>query len=319
VKQVVIGVDIGGTFTKFGLVDHEGNVLLEGSMSTDVHNKVEDYQESLYNEIKKAIIPVKDTIEIKGIGFGAPNGNYYKGTIEFAPNLKWKGIIHFADLFKKYYHVPVVLTNDAKAAAIGEGLYGGAKGMKDYIIITLGTGLGSGFVSNGELIYGFDGFAGELGHTIVDPNGRQCGCGRKGCLETYASATGIKRTAFQFIADSIEDSELRKYSFNELTAEKIYEAAKHNDPLALKAFEYTGFILGARLADAVAITTPEAIFLFGGLAKAGELLFKPTRESFEQHLLAIYRNKIKILPSGLQDKNIAVLGAAALIWKELDK
>jgi len=318
-KQIVIGVDIGGTFTKFGLVDRQGNVLLEGSMPTDIHDNVEDYQKSLYKEIEEAIAPIKSTIEIKGIGFGAPNGNYYKGTIEFAPNLKWKGVIHFADLFKKYYNVPIVLTNDANAAGIGEGLYGGAKGMRDYIIITLGTGLGSGIVSNGEMIYGFDGFAGELGHVIAEPNGRQCGCGRQGCLETYASATGMKRTAFELMCNMTEDSELRKYNFSDLTSEKIYEAAKRNDPIALKAFEYTGFILGAKLADAVAITTPEAIFLFGGLAKAGELLFKPTRESFENHLLNIYRDKIKILPSGLQDKNIAVLGAAALIWKELDK
>jgi glucokinase len=318
-KQIVIGVDIGGTFTKFGLVDRQGDVLLEGSMPTDTHDNVEDYQKSLYKEIEEAIAPIKSTIEIKGIGFGAPNGNYYKGTIEFAPNLKWKGVIQFADLFKKYYNVPIVLTNDANAAGIGEGLYGGAKGMRDYIIITLGTGLGSGIVSNGEMIYGFDGFAGELGHIIVDPNGRKCGCGRQGCLETYASATGMKRTAFELMCNMTEDSELRKYNFSDLTSEKIYDAAKRNDPLALKAFEYTGFVLGAKLADAVAITTPEAIFLFGGLAKAGELLFKPTRESFENHLLNIYRNKIKILPSGLQDKNIAVLGAAALIWKELDK
>jgi glucokinase len=318
-NQVVIGVDIGGTFSKFGLVDKEGNVLAEGSIPTDKYDKVEDFQKSLYEAIEKAIAPIKNTIEIKGVGFGAPNGNFYKGTIEFAPNLKWKGVIRFADIFKKYYNVPVVLTNDANAACIGEGLYGGAKGMRDYIIITLGTGLGSGIVANGELIYGFDGFAGEIGHTIIEPNGRQCGCGRKGCLENYASATGIKRTAFELMCNMLEESELRQYNYYELTSEKIFEAAKRNDPIALRAFEYTGTILGAQLANAVAYTTPEAIFLFGGLAKAGELLFKPTRESFENHLLDIYKNKIKILPSGLQDKNIAVLGAAALIWKELEK
>jgi glucokinase len=318
-KQVVIGVDIGGTFSKYGIVDIEGNVLAEGSISTDTYSNVEDFQRSLNDAIEKTIAPIKSTIEIKGVGFGAPNGNFYKGTIEFAPNLKWKGIIHFADLFKKYYNVPIVLTNDANAAAIGEGLYGGAIGMRDFIIITLGTGLGSGIVANGELIYGFDGFAGELGHTIVVPNGRQCGCGRKGCLENYASATGIKRTAFELMCNMIVESELRKYSYQELTSEKIYEAAIQNDPVALKAFEFTGNMLGAQLANAVAYTTPEAIFLFGGLANAGEILFKPTRESFENNLLDVYKNKIKILPSGLQHKNIAVLGAAALIWKELQK
>ena len=318
-KQVVIGVDIGGTFTKFGIVDREGNVLIEGSIPTDTFDNVIDFQKYLFDEIQKAILPVKNDIEIKGAGFGAPNGNYYKGTIEFAPNLKWKGVIHFAELFKKHINVPIVLSNDANAAAIGEGLYGGAKGLKDYIVITLGTGLGSGIVSNGELIYGFDGFAGELGHTIVEPNGRMCGCGRHGCLETYCSASGIKRTAYKLMCDMTEDSELRQFNYYELTSEKIFDAAKRNDPVALKAFEFTGYMLGAKLADAVAITTPEAIFLFGGLAKAGDVLFEPTIKSFEENLLSIFKNKIKILPSGLQDKNIAVLGASALIWKELGK
>ncbi len=318
-KQVVIGVDIGGTFTKYGIVDKDGNVLIEGSMPTDTFDNVNDYQKALFGELEKAIKPIKNDIEIKGVGFGAPNGNYYKGTIENAANLKWKGVIHFAELFKKYFNVPVVLTNDANAAAIGEGLYGGAKGLRDYIVITLGTGLGSGLVANGELIYGFDGFAGELGHIMVEPNGRQCGCGKLGCLETYCSATGIKRTAFKLMCDMSVDSELRKYNYHELTSEIIFEAAKHNDLIAIEAFKYTGYILGIKLADAVAHTTPEAIFLFGGLAKSGEIIFKPTIESFEKHLLPIYRNKIKILPSGLQNKNIAVMGASALIWKELGK
>jgi glucokinase len=316
-KQVVIGIDIGGTFTKIGVVDKEGNILSETTISTDAHENVTDCQRSLYEAIEKALLPCKKETELKGIGIGAPNSNYYKGTIEHAANLKWKGIIPFVELFKKYYDIPIVLTNDANAAAIGEGVYGGARGMKDYLVVTLGTGLGSGFVANGKLIYGFNGFAGELGHIMAVNNGRECGCGKKGCLETYTSATGIKRTAFQLLADSYADSELRLYSFNELTSEKIYDAATNGDAIAIEAFEYTGRILGARLADAVAITTPEAIFLFGGLAKAGEILFKPTRESFEAHLLKVYQNKIKILPSGLQNKNIAVLGASALIWNEL--
>lgn len=316
-KQVVLGIDIGGTFTKIGVVDKEGNILSETSISTDAHENITDYQRSLHQAIEQVLLPCKKETELKGIGFGAPNGNYYKGTIEHAANLKWKGIVPFVELFKKYYNVPIVLTNDANAAAIGEGIYGGAKGMKDYLVVTLGTGLGSGFVANGKLIYGSDGFAGELGHIMAVNDGRECGCGKRGCLETYASATGIRRTVFQLLADSYADSELRLYSFNELTSEKIYEAATHGDKIAIDAFEYTGRILGARLADAVAITTPEAIFLFGGLAKAGEILFKPTRESFEAHLLKVYQNKIKILPSGLQNKNIAVLGASALIWNEL--
>jgi glucokinase len=316
-KQVVIGIDIGGTFTKIGVVDKEGNILAEGNISTDAHDNITDFQKSLFEAIELLLLPLQGDVDLKGIGVGAPNSNYYQGTIEHAANLRWKGIIPFVALFKKYYTVPVVLTNDANAAAIGEGIYGGARGMKDYLVVTLGTGLGSGFVANGKLIYGFNGFAGELGHIMAENNGRQCGCGKRGCLETYASATGIKRTVFQLLSDSMTDSELRVYNYNELTSEKIYEAATHNDPIAIEAFEYTGRILGARLADAVAITTPEAIFLFGGLAKAGEILFKPTRESFEQHLLKVYQHKIQILPSGLQNKNIAVLGAAALIWNEL--
>jgi glucokinase len=317
-KEIVAGIDIGGTFSKIGIVDREGNILAEGSISTDIYDKVEDYQKALADALQKLIDPLQHHFKFAGIGIGAPNANYYKGTIEHAANLKWKGLIPFAEMFGKYYSQKVVLTNDANAAAIGEGIYGGAKDMKDYIVITLGTGLGSGLVANGNLIYGFNGFAGELGHTLAVSGGRKCGCGKFGCLETYASATGIKRTAFQLMCDMNEPSELRKHSFEELTSAMIYEASTRNDVVALKAFEVTGQILGARLADAVAYTTPEAIFLFGGLAKAGEVLFKPIRESFEQNLLPVYRNKIKILPSGLQDKNIAVLGAAALIWKELN-
>jgi glucokinase len=319
VKQVVIGIDIGGTFSKYGIIDYAGNVLAEGSIATDIYENVNDYQKSLYEALEEALAPFKNSVEVKGIGFGAPNANYYKGTIEHAANLKWKGIVPFAELFKKYYNLPIVITNDANAAAIGEGIYGGAKGMRDYLVVTLGTGLGSGFVANGELIYGFNGFAGELGHTLAIPGGRACNCGKKGCLETYASASGIKRTVFQLMCDMTEDSELRKYSYCEISSKTIYEAALRNDPIAIKAFEFTGHLLGTKLADAVSITTPEAIFLFGGLAKAGEILFAPIRENFEKNLLPTYQNKIKILPSGLQDKNIAVMGASALIWKELNR
>lgn len=318
-KPVVIGIDIGGTFTKYGIVDQTGTILSEGSIPTDVYENVIDYQSGLHDALENALTPLKGTIDLKGIGIGAPNANYYKGTIEHAANLKWKGIVHFTDLFKKYYNLPVIITNDANAAAIGEGIYGGARGMKDYLVVTLGTGLGSGFVANGELIYGYNGFAGELGHTLAVPGGRACGCGKHGCLETYASATGIKRTVFQLMCDMMDVSELRQYNYYEISSEMIYEAALQNDPIALRAFEFTGHILGSRLADMVHITTPEAIFLFGGLAKAGEILFRPIRESFEQQLLSVFQNQIKILPSGLQDKNIAVMGASALVWKELQK
>ncbi len=255
----------------------------------------------------------------RGVGIGAPNGNYYNGTIEFAPNLRWKGIIPIAALFQKLTPLPVKVTNDANAAAIGEMVYGGAKGMRDFVVITLGTGLGSGIVANGELVYGHDGFAGELGHTIVDPNGRQCGCGRRGCLETYASAPGIKRTVFALLADSTAESKMRSISYDGLNAAMVSQFAAEGDPIARAAFEFTGNILGIKLADAIAHTSPEAIFLFGGLANAGELIFDPTRRSMEEHVLKIFQNKVKLLPSGLKDKNVAVLGASALLWNELSK
>jgi len=317
-KEVVIGIDIGGTYTKFGFVDREGTNLSSGRISTDKYDNLDDYMEQLHKELEKSRKGISEDIKLVGIGIGAPNGNYYKGTIEYAPNLKWKGIVNLTDHFKKYYDVPVCLTNDANAAALGEMLYGGAREMKDFIVITLGTGLGSGIVVNGDVVHGHDGFAGELGHINVKPNGRRCGCGRRGCLETYVSATGIKRTVFKLFAATMEDSELRKYSYNELTAEMITKAAEKGDKLALEAFDNTGKVLGLKLADAVAHTSPEAIFLFGGLSKAGDFIFKPVQQYMEENLLEIYKNKVKILPSGLMDKNAAVMGASALIWKEID-
>jgi glucokinase len=317
-REVAIGIDIGGTNTAFGLVDREGNCILEGTIPTAGYAEPETYVAAVYMQVKELLLKVPD-ITLRGLGIGAPNGNYYNGTIEFAPNLRWKGVIPIAALFQKYTPLPVKVTNDANAAAIGEMVYGGAKGMRDFIVITLGTGLGSGIVANGELIYGHDGFAGELGHTIVDPNGRQCACGRRGCLETYASAPGIKRTVFALLADSIAESRLRSISFNDLTAAMVSQFAAEGDPIAREAFEFTGKILGVKLADAIAHTSPQAIFLFGGLANAGELIFEPTRRSMEQHVLKIYQNKVKLLPSGLKDRNVAVLGASALLWNELEK
>jgi glucokinase len=317
-REVVIGVDIGGTFTKYGIIDRNGNCLIESSIDTNSGSGVEAFLKDATKAFKNDLAKFSD-VTLKGIGIGAPNGNYYNGTIEFAPNLKWKGIVHLVDLFKKNFNVPIFLTNDANAAAIGEMIYGNAKGLRDFIVITLGTGLGSGIVSNGELIYGHDGFAGEIGHTIVRHNGRQCGCGRKGCLETYASATGIKRTVFKLLADSLEESKLRSISFNELTAEMITETAKKGDKIALEAFEYTGLLLGQTLADSVAYTSPQVIFLFGGLAKAGNLILEPTRRHLEDNLLNIYKGKVKVLISGMEEINAAIMGAGALAWKELEK
>jgi glucokinase len=314
-KEVVIGIDIGGTFTKYGFVDREGEIFAEGKIASDTHADIKHYIEDL-----KAAIEESNTEEfhVKGIGIGAPNGNYYNGTIEYAPNLKWKGVINLSQLFNKAFEIPAVVTNDANAAALGEMLYGGAKDMKNFIVITLGTGLGSGIVANGQVIYGHDGFAGELGHTIVDPEGRKCGCGRRGCLETYVSVTGIERTVFELLGQETDDSILRNYSYNQLDAIMISDAAEKGDKIAKKAFEETGRLLGLKLADAMAHTSPEAIFLFGGLAGAGDLILKPTQKYFEKYLLQVYKGKADIRMSGLQDKNIAVLGAAALMWNEIE-
>jgi glucokinase len=317
-KEAVIGIDIGGTYTKYGIIDRQGNCLADSFINTEAYKEFDPFLKHLYDEIVSTLNQIPGKIDIKGVGIGAPNGNYYKGTIEYPPNLSWKGIIPVVEKMKKYFRgIPMVLTNDANAAAIGEMIYGGARKMKDFIVITLGTGLGSGIVVNGQLVYGHDGFAGELGHVNVKLKGRQCGCGRNGCLETYVSATGIKRTIFKLLADRAYDSELRGISYHELTAKMITDAARKDDPIALEAFDYTGTILGAKLADTVAHTSPEAIFLLGGLANAKELILEPTVRSMEENLLPIYRNKVKILLSALSDVNAGVMGASALAWNEL--
>lgn len=319
-KKFVIGIDIGGTNSAFGLVDREGKIYGESKISTQQYPDVDQYQEELYIAIQQLIHSLDCEFEIVGVGIGAPNANFFAGTIENAPNLPWKGIIPFVDKFKRFFPgIPIIMTNDAKAAAIGEMTYGAAKEMKDFIVITLGTGLGSGFVVNGRLMLGHDSFAGELGHITVNRTGRVCGCGRKGCLETYASATGIKRTVFKLLADHTDASEFRDISYNQLTAEMITKAALHGDPLAIEAYEYTGMLLGQALADAVTITSPEAIFLFGGLAKAGKYIFEPTKKYMEMNMLSNFRNKVKLLPSGIDGMNAAILGASALIWSEFRK
>lgn len=313
-KKLVAAIDIGGTNTVFGLVDEIGNILLKESVPTEHFPIPEDLVAVVCEHIKKAMQQFLVEYELKGAGIGAPNGNYFKGTIEFAPNLKWKGVIPLAKLFSERLGVIAVLTNDANAAAIGEMMFGGAKGMKDFIFITLGTGLGSGIVANGEIILGHDGFAGELGHVIIFPEGRQCGCGRKGCLETYCSATGIKRTYSDLLMSHHDKANLQARVAD---AKYIYDKAMEGEKDAIAAFDQTGEILGLALANSVAYTSPEAIFLFGGLAMAGDFIFKPTIESFEKNLLNIYKNKIKILPSKLKENDAAILGAASLILKEM--
>ena len=315
-QHAVVGIDIGGTNTVFGFVDRDGNILGEDSLSTTQYVEPEVFVAALYEKIMVTKAKRCPEVEILGFGIGAPMGNINKGTIEYPADLPWKGIIPLAALFNRYTSLPVVVTNDANAAAVGEMVYGGAKGMKNFVVITLGTGLGSGFVVDGKLVYGHDGFAGEIGHTVIRPgdSNRDCGCGRKGCLETYVSASGIKRTMLKILADKLDPSELRKVSFDELDSRKIYDAAKKGDKLALRAFERTGAMLGFKLADVVAHTNPEAIFLFGGLALAKELIFEPAREHMEKNLLSIYQGKVKLLPSELSAQNAAVLGASSLIW-----
>ena len=317
--DVTVGIDIGGTNTVLGLVDRQGKCLTESSVPTLAQDDARSLVTRLAAKIREMHGPLSDQAVILGIGIGAPNANYYRGTVEDPPNLSWKGVTPLAAFFKDHFDIPAVVTNDANAAALGEMRFGAAQGMRDFIVITLGTGLGSGVVANGELIYGADGFAGEIGHTIVDPQGRWCGCGKRGCLETYASATGICRTVFELLCIMREESDLRGVSFRQLTGKMVTEAAQRGDAIALAAFDYTGRILGMKLADSVAHTSPEAIILFGGLANAGDLIFAPTKRSMEEHVLGIFKGKVKLLPSSLPEGNTAVLGAAALIWTELLK
>lgn len=316
ITDVTLGIDIGGTNTVFGFVDKNGKCILESSIPTCAKAPAADLFERLHQKVDEAYKTISGEYKLIGIGIGAPNANYFKGTVEQPPNLCW-GVVNVLEVLKQYYDLPSAITNDANAAAIGEMQFGAAKGMKDFVVITLGTGLGSGIVVNGQLVYGADSFAGEIGHTTVDPEGRECGCGKKGCLEAYSSATGIRRTVFELIATTNTPSELRDKSFNQLTAKDISIAANKGDKLALEAFDYTAKILGLKLADTVAYLSPEAIILFGGLALAGDLILVPTKKYMESYLLPIFRNKVKILPSALPGGNAAVLGAAALIWNEI--
>lgn len=315
-QKLAIGIDIGGTNISYGVVNEEGIVKLKESFPIEDFTDVNIFVDYLSERINHSLAGFSTDFQLMGVGIGAPNGNYYTGSIEYAPNLAWKGKIPLADILSKKTNLPVKLTNDANAAAMGEMIYGSAKELKDFLMVTLGTGLGSGFVANGKMILGHDGFAGELGHSIFDPNGRLCNCGRKGCLETYASAPGIVRTVKELLSKSEEPSILKQVTLEEISSEMIYKAALERDPIAKKAFDYTGYVLGIVLANAVTITSPEVIFLFGGLANAGDLIFKPTKKYMEEYLLNIFKNKIAIKASALPENDAAILGAAALVWDE---
>ncbi len=317
-KDVALGIDIGGTNTVFGIVDKMGNLIFKGTIPTNAIEPATKLFERLFEKFNKVFDGYSSEYKIVGIGMGAPDANYYTGLIENPPNLNW-GYVDVASTMKKYYDIPFALTNDANAAAVGEMEFGSARGMKNFIEITLGTGLGSGIVIDGKMLYGHSGAAGELGHINIVKDGRKCACGNKGCLETYVSATGIKRTVFEMLATSRDESILRDISFNKLTAKDIYDAAKSGDKVAISAFKYTGKLFGEALSDAVAILSPQAIVIFGGLAQAGELLLAPTRKSMENNLLHSYKGKIKLIQSGLSESDVAILGASALIWQELKK
>ena len=317
-KPYVVGIDIGGTNTVFGIVDARGTIIASSSIKTSGYPTVEEYAHEVCKSLLPLIIANGGVDKIRGIGIGAPNGNYYTGTIEFAPNLPWKGILPLAAMFEERLGIPTALTNDANAAAIGEMTYGAARGMKDFIMITLGTGVGSGIVINGQMVYGHDGFAGELGHVIARRDGRLCGCGRKGCLETYCSATGVARTAREFLAARTDASLLRNIPAENITSKDVYDAAVQGDKLAQEIFEFTGNILGEALADAIAFSSPEAIVLFGGLAKSGDYIMKPIQKAIDDNILNIYKGKTKLLVSELKDSDAAVLGASALAWELKD-
>jgi glucokinase len=315
-EKIAVGIDIGGTLTKVGLVDDAGNMYGNLSFPTTGYQNFDDYLKVLYDKIEQLKAENSQEAEYVGIGVGAPNANYYRGTIEHAANLDWKGIVPFVDKIRQYYDLPVYMTNDANAAAIGEMIYGEAQGMQNFIVITLGTGLGSGIVSNGKLIYGHDGMAGELGHIMIDPNGRMSGL-KKGGLEAYVSSTGLKRTIFFLLSQTMAPSKFRDISFNDLHGEEITRLAEEGDPIATEAFRMTCEILGQQLANFVSFSHPEAIFLLGGLAKSGKWIFEPTQKYLEENLLPFYRGKVKLLPSGMIDKNAAILGAAALVWDHM--
>ncbi len=315
-SQIGLGIDIGGTTTKFGLISSNGKIIEKGVINTDDYDTPEEFVEALYNEISPIINEHCPDKNYDGIGIGAPNANYYTGTIEHAPNLPWKGIIQFADLVTEKFGKPCKLTNDANAAAMGEMLFGAAKGMNDFIMMTLGTGVGSGVVANGKLIYGHDGFAGELGHIIVKPGGRKhWSTGSKGSLEAYASASGISITAKKMRAE-FPSSLLNSYPEEEINSKTVHECAVKGDEVAIEVFRYTGQILGQALANFIMFSSPKTIFLFGGVIKAGDFLIKPTKLHMEKNLLPIFKDKVELVFSELSEADAAILGAGAMVWED---
>lgn len=314
-KNIMLGIDIGGTNTVFGFVRKSGVVLKEYSIPTQSKKPAQDLIKRVKNEIEDFLKQNKKNYNLAGIGIGAPNANYYTGLVENPPNLKW-GDVNLVEIVKDIINAPVRITNDANASALGEMLFGAGKGMKDLITITLGTGLGSGIIVDGKLVYGSNGYAGEFGHVCIDFHGRYCPCGKRGCLEGYVSATGIVRTAVELLGKRICPSKLRELPSNSITAKMIYDLALSGDEIALETFDFTSQLLGVSCANVAMITAPEAIIICGGLAQAGDLLLNKTKEYMENHLISNYKNQIKILPSGIQKGNSAVIGAAALAWKE---
>ncbi|OYP39362.1 glucokinase [Prevotella sp. P5-126] len=314
-KSLVIGLDLGGTNSVFGVVDSKGEIIATTSIKTQAYPSVDQYIMESVKAIKQIAEQVGGMEKIRAMGIGAPCGNYYKGTIEHAANLVWaKGIVPLANMFVNELGIPVVVTNDAKAAAMGEMKYGVAVGMTNFVELTLGTGVGSGIVANGQLIYGFDGFAGELGHMIVEPDGRPCGCGRKGCLETYCSATGVVRTAIAMLEESPEATSVRDIATDKLTSYEVYKAAMAGDTMAQEVFKQTGRRIGIACANIATFLSPEAFIFFGGLAQAGELLLRPIEEAYNENVLSLYKGKARFLMSGLDGAKAAILGASAIAW-----
>lgn len=309
-----IGIDIGGTNTKYGVVNHRGEILFKGDIKTEPYKTIEEFVDALYEVLKPLINELGDGATVRGIGIGAPNGNCYTGTIEYAPNLQWKGVIHLTDLITAKFNLPARLTNDANAAAVGEMMYGAARGMKDFIMITLGTGVGSGIVSNGHVIYGHDGFAGELGHTIIRHGGRKhWSTDLDGSLEAYCSATGIAVTAKELMEK--KKSLLHDYDVDKIDSKAVFDCAMKDDEVAKETYRFTGQILGESLANFIMFSSPEAIILFGGVIKAGDLIMEPTRVHMEKNLLPIFKNKVRLVFSELKEADAAILGASALVWE----
>jgi glucokinase len=314
--NLAIGIDIGGTNSEYGIVNHRGEILVKGKIRTDRYNTVEPYIDELYENLMPIIENYQTVGNIIGIGVGAPNANYYKGIIEYAPNLRWNGVVPLAKLITNKFNLPCTLTNDANAAALGEMIYGAAKGFKDFIMVTLGTGMGSALVCNRQLVYGLDGYAGELGHTTIIRGGRKhWKTDILGSLESYVSATGVMLTAKEMLQQSNQESLLRQYDASEIDSRLVYECAIKGDCIAKEVYRFTGQILGEALANFVMVTSPEAIVLFGGVTKAGDLFLQPAREHMERNVLPLYKNKVKIILSELNEADAAILGASTLVWE----